>query len=105
MINNPVIKNLVKLYEPIASLNYFNYLAGWDTETYLPIMGINARSRASADLAIEIQSKYTDREFLKTLESAHASGVVSGGCNTPFAAGRKEKSCLKDAAHIVVTFI
>lgn len=68
---NPVIKHLIDLYQPIAALNYFNYLAGWDTETYMPMHGMHARGSASAQLAVEIQNKYLDPEFQKALANAN----------------------------------
>lgn len=68
---NKVVLELIDLYQPIAALNYFNYLSGWDTETYMPASGIYGRSKATSLLALEIQAKYLSKEFQDCLKTAN----------------------------------
>lgn len=68
---NEAVITLLNLYRPIWSLTYMNNLAGWDTETYLPPKGIQARGQAQSDIAALIQEKFLDPEFILAFENAN----------------------------------
>ena len=61
---NPIVLSLLPAYREICSLHYFEYLAGWDTETYMPAKGIESRGIALADLNAKVQEIYLRPEFL-----------------------------------------
>lgn len=69
--SNSSIKEILKLYQPLAAFSYFENLCGWDTETYMPQRGIQARSKASSMLALEIQKKFKDQKFQVSLIKAN----------------------------------
>lgn len=72
MFQNPAVKELLKKYEAIWSLNHASALLGWDLEVYMPEKGAAPRGQALAQIALMSQKLTLD---LKPLVSeAEKSG-------------------------------
>lgn len=67
---NPTIQLLFSNYRSIWSLIYADTLINWDTETYMPEMGVKSRGKVLADINCIIQKLLIDKEFLSILEQA-----------------------------------
>jgi len=64
------VKDLIDKYKVIWALHHSQSLLSWDTETNMPIKGVEERSIAMAELAGLIQKLILDKEFLNILDNA-----------------------------------
>lgn len=67
MIQNEIIKKIVEKYESIWALIYLAWLSNWDTETYMPEVAIELRSKAHGKIDVLIQQLYLDEELEQLL--------------------------------------
>lgn len=60
---NPTIQLLLDKYRSIWSLIYADTLINWDTETYMPEMGVKSRGKVLADINCLVQKIILEKEF------------------------------------------
>jgi len=68
-IKNLQLKNILKEYQDIWSLNYLENLLSWDTETYMPAEGNLARVQIRSYLKQEAQKRYLEPKFVSLIKS------------------------------------
>lgn len=69
-LKNPMIKELMERYKTIWALNHFGALANWDSHTYMPEEGIEARGEALGKLAVLSQNLFLDKDFTSLIRRA-----------------------------------
>lgn len=62
-----LLKKVVEKYESIWALIYLVWLSNWDTETYMPEVAIELRSKAHGKIDVLIQQLYLDEELEQLL--------------------------------------
>ncbi len=78
-IITPEIKELVRRYKEIWSLNYALSLLGWDMETYMPPNSSKERGEVRGNLRTQVQRIYTHPEFISLVENAKPQNDVERG--------------------------
>ena len=69
-LKNPVIKELVEKYKTLWALGHLASLANWDLNTYMPEEGVEARSEATAKLAVLSQNIFLGEDFVSLIKKA-----------------------------------
>ncbi len=70
LFENPTIKEILKHYRVIWALGHARGLMGWDSETYMPRMGVEERSIAAAEIAVLSQKLLLEPKFVELVEKA-----------------------------------
>jgi len=70
LFEDEVVKKLLEYYRIIWAINHAQSLLSWDTETNMPIKGVEERSIAMAELAALAQRLMLKEEFAKLVEEA-----------------------------------
>ena len=78
-IVTPEVKELIKRFRDIWSINYAMSLLGWDMETYMPPAGFKERGEVRGNLKIQMQRMYTHPEFISLVENAKPQNDVERG--------------------------
>lgn len=67
---NPTIQLLLSKYRSIWSLIYADTLINWDTETYMPELGVQSRGKVLADINCLVQKIILDEEFTDLIKQS-----------------------------------
>ncbi len=78
-IVTPEIKELVKRYRDIWTLDYALSLLGWDMETYMPANSFRERGEVRGNIRTQVQRIYTHPEFVSLVENAKTQNDVEKG--------------------------
>ena len=70
VFEHPAIKEILKHYRTIWALRHARGLMGWDSETYMPRMGVEERSIAAAEIAVLSQKLLLEPRFVELVEKA-----------------------------------
>ncbi|MEM0036769.1 MAG: carboxypeptidase M32 [Candidatus Korarchaeum sp.] len=76
---SPEVKELLKRYRSVWSLEYALSLLGWDMETYMPPRASAERGEVRALLEAQIQGIYTHPEFIGLVESVKPQNEFEEG--------------------------
>jgi len=72
IITNTKIQKILNSYEKIWSLNYLNTLVGWDTETYMPVEGVEPRGKVLSNLNSILQDLFLEKSFVKMIKDGNS---------------------------------
>ncbi len=68
VFRDEAIKQLLDLVRPVWAISHAQALMGWDSETYMPRKGVEARSIASAELAVLRRKLLLDEKVVNLVE-------------------------------------
>ncbi len=78
-VKTPEVRELVRRYRDIKSLDYALSLLGWDMETYMPPGASRERGEVRGNLKTQMQRLYTHPEFISLVEGARPANDVERG--------------------------